>query len=166
MDAAEKDAIRRAVVERHQPTAPPGAFVSHWLDENPPLKLALETARKARLLIKPEQDRLRGLLAEAKNDVEREARAYQIWYIEKYYNRAADIAEKRLAYFRTADIESELIKIKADIPHWFEYYAWGYDPRARTALSTVPFQLFPKQQEMIEWLQVRVFHRRDSGIVE
>lgn len=144
----------------------------HWLDapENFQLKTALETATNARTLIEPEQSRLRELLNEAKNDIERDAREYQIWYIEKYYSRAADIAEKRLEYFTTiktdADIEREKEKIKSDIIHWFDYYAFGYDPRARTALSIIPFGLFPKQKELVRWLNERVFYKRDSGLIE
>lgn len=144
----------------------------HWLDlpENSQLKLALETASEAEKWITPEQARLRELLSEAKTEAERDAREYQIWYIEKYLTRAAAIAKNRLEYFKTirteADIIDEKEKIKASPAHWFEYYAFGYDPRARSPLSIVPFALFPKQKEMVAWLDNLVFYQRNSGLIE
>lgn len=146
--------------------------VGDWFNSpaNRQLKTALETALNAKNLIPDEQARLRELLAEAKTDTEREAREYQIWYVEKYLSRASEIAQKRLDYFKTLNsaekIEDEKRLIKSDPVHWFEYYAFGYDPRARTALSIVPFGLFPKQKEMVAWLDERVFYKRDSGLIE
>ncbi len=141
----------------------------HWLDDpkNDQLKNALTIASQASKWIESEQGRLHELLAEAKTDTEREAREYQIWYVAKYLNRAQDIAVERLRYFRELkDFKVEQVKIKGDTAHWFKYYAWGYDPRARTPLSVVPFELFPKQQEFVEWINNLVFYRRASGIIE
>ncbi len=146
--------------------------VSKWLaaPENFQLKSALETASTASQWIKPEQDRIYSLLGEAKNDIEKNARLFQIEYVEKYLTRAETIAKKRLAYFKTlqteADIEAEKLLIKSDTSHWFEYYAFGYDPRARTQLSIVPFALFPKQKELLDWLNNLVFYQRNSGLIE
>lgn len=144
----------------------------HWLDAsaNFQLKTALETASTSSQWITPEQDRIYSLIGNAKNEIEHNARLFQIEYVEKYLQRAEDIAKKRIDYFRAiitpAQIEAEKEKIKSDISHWFEYYAFGYDPRARTQLSIVPFALFPKQREMVEWLNNLVFHQRNSGLVE
>lgn len=143
--------------------------VSHWLDApaNYQLKTALEAASTATQWIKPEQERIYALLHEAKNETERNARLFQIEYVEKYLTRAEGLAKKRLDYFRElTDIETEKRLIKSDIAHWFEYYAFGYDPRARTQLSVVPFALFPKQKEMVEWLNNLVFYQRNSGLIE
>lgn len=146
--------------------------VSNWLElaENSQLKQALETAATASQWIKPEQDRIYALLDESKNETERNARLFQIEYVEKYLKRAEEIARKRLEYFKNikseSAIEAEKALIKSDIAHWFEYYAWGYDPRARTQLSIVPFALFPKQKEMVEWLNNLVFYQRNSGLIE
>lgn len=159
-------AAERLIMERERTVG------GHWLDApaNRQLKIALETASKASSFIEPEQSRLRDLQIEAKNEIEREAREYQIWYVEKYLVRASEVASKRLAYFQSlktqADFDKENLKCASDKIHWFEIYAWGYDPRARTQLSTVPFALFPKQAELVEWLDETVFRRRTSGLVE
>jgi len=119
--------------------------VSHWLNlpQNSKLKTSLETASVATQWIEPEQERLKELWAKAKNNTEREAREYQIEYVEKYLTRAEEIAKKRIEYFKTlktqADFDKENALCSSDKHHWFEYYAWGYDPRARTPLSEVPF---------------------------
>jgi hypothetical protein len=97
-------------------------------------------------------------------------REWQIEYVTKHLTRAEEVATKRLAYFRditTNDqLEAEKKKCREDIAHWFEYYAWGYDPRKRSPLPVVPFSLFPKQLEYINWLNDLIFHRRTSGLVE
>ncbi len=137
---------------------------------NPQLNEALDRASKATRWIEPEQKRLKVLLAEAKNETEIRTREYQLRYVEKYLTRAEDIAKRRQAYLAQIetdeDVETELEKVRGDILHWFEMYAWGYDPRARTPLSIIPFALFPKQREYVQWLDNMVFHRRASGIVE
>ncbi len=115
------------------------------------LVLALEQARVCTSFIEPEQNRIRQLLTGAKSEKEVEAREFQIEYIENYLTRAASIATRRLDYFKTLNtnrsIEAELEKIKMDKIHWFDQYAWGHDPRARSTIAVVPFELFspPKQ---------------------
>jgi hypothetical protein len=144
----------------------------HWLDSsaNFRLKDALEYAASCEQFIVPEQERLYKLLAEAKSDVERAAREYQIEYVEKYLKRAADLARKRLAYLKTLktqeDFEAENEKCAVDKVHWFQMYAWGYDPRARTPLSTVPFELYPRQQDLLHKLDEVVFEKRTSLLIE
>jgi len=136
---------------------------------------ALWKARDAEQLIPAEVARLTHLLEEAKNrpkpnKVEISAREFQIWYVQVYLQRASAIARDRLAYF--ADITTEEIASKEnercqhDKQHWFRYYAWGYDPRARTPLSTVPFELHPRQKDLVDWLDEIVFQKRTSGIIE
>jgi len=144
----------------------------HWLDreENRRLKEALSYAIKCEQFIEPEQERIRGLLAKAKTPEEIEAREYQIWYVEQYLTRAAEAAEARYEYFQTltteADFEAERAKCAADKSHWFRYYAWGYDPRARTPLSVVPFILYPRQEELVAELDDVVFNRKTSLLIE
>jgi hypothetical protein len=141
--------------------------VKSWLNDSLQLKQSLDIASTATKWIPTEQARILELLEQAKNDSEREAREYQLWYVEQYLTRAENLAKERLQYFRNLDIAAERVKIASgDIVHWFKYYAWGYDPRARTPLSTVPFELFPKQKELVEWLTNKVFHRQDSGLIE
>lgn len=148
------------------------AVSGFWLDQdqNRQLRDALSAAATATQWIPEEQGRLRELLKLAQSNEEREAREYQIEYVEKYLTRAEEYANKRLEYFATIKSESdqklEVEKCKTDGAHWFEYYAFGYDPRARTKLAIVPFGLFPRQKALIEWLDELVFFRRTSGIIE
>lgn len=167
------DATKQIELEAELAEVESGAVAeTHWLDResNFQLKNALEIAAKSWQKIESEQARLQELLKEAKTDTERAAREYQIWYIDAYLTRASDIAKERLDHFRAlktqADFDAENEKCAADKIYWFKYYAFGYDPRARTPLSTVPFQLFPKQRDLVAWLDDIVFYRRTSGIVE
>lgn len=134
------------------------------------LLLALENARASRFLIAEAQVPLRELYDQAGSDIEREARAYQIDLVENQLTRAADIAEKRLQYFshiRTeSHVKAELALCAHDQKHWFEYYAWGIDPRPDAPLSLMPFGLFPFQERFVEWLDYITFNKRVSGVVE
>lgn len=148
----------------------------HWLDRerNRILKESLAVAAEAEKWIPGEQDRLRTLLEEAidrgADQVEIESREYQIWYVGKYLTRAADIARTREAYFRTLktkeDIQREQKLCSENLDHWFRFYAWGYDPRARTPLSIVPFELYPRQLDLVNTLEDIVFHRKTSLAIE
>lgn len=142
---------------------------SHWL-QGTQLFYALEYAANCEQFIVGEQDRLITLLENAKNDMEVKAREFQIEYVANHLTRAANLAKKRLAHFRTiktqADIDAELERVKNDKIYWFEMYAWGYDPRARTPLSIVPFGLYPTQRKLVDWLDDIVFNKRTSGLIE
>lgn len=144
----------------------------HWIDRdiNRKLKDALLNAIKCEQFIEPEQERIRTLLAEAKTPEEVEAREFQIWYVDKYLTRAAELAVMRLDYFRTLQTEEqiklEMDRCETDKVHWFRYYAWGYDPRARTPLSIVPFELYPRQEELVAALDDKVFNRKTSLAIE
>jgi hypothetical protein len=109
-------------------------------------------------------------MAKAKSPEEIEAREYQLWYVEKYLTRAAEAADLRYEYFQTLkteeDFEAERIRCSTDKSHWFKYYAWGYDPRARTPLSVVPFVLYPRQEELVAELDDVVFNRKTSLLIE
>lgn len=151
---------------------PHPAIVYHWLDtdENEKLKTALTFAAGCERFIEPEQLRIRELLAKAKASEEIEARQFQLDYVERYLTRAALIAKERIAYFKKivshTDITVEQKRCETDIEHWFQYYAWGYDPRARTPLSVVPFSLYPRQKELVETLNDVVFNRKTSLAIE
>lgn len=63
----------------------------------------------------------------------------------------------------TEAIRLELAVCAAHPVHWFHTWAWTFDPRVE--LGTLPFDLWPRQEEFIRWLQERErLHRR--GIVE
>lgn len=134
------------------------------------LLAALESAIEARERIKPLQDELRELVEAAENDIERDARLYQIDLIDLQLTRAADLAETRLNYLRQirtpGDIKRELARIEADIGHFFRMYAWGFDPRPDSPLAIVPFELFGFQERYVQWLDAITFVKRTSGAVE
>lgn len=148
----------------------PNAFSKDWLDSNRRLKEAIITAIVAEKLIPSEQARLNELLKKARNETEKEAREYQIWYVEMHLRRAAELARARLDHFESIqskrDVDRENGFCAEDKVYWFRYYAWGYDPRARSPLSVVPFELFPKQIELVRWLDDLVFEQRTSGLIE
>jgi len=140
------------------------------------LENALFVASNSYLKIPDSQARIHKILEEKKrkgievSEIEREAREYQLEYIEKHLTRASEAAQKRLDYFASIDtaskVQDELERCASDTKHWFEYYAWGYDPRPRSPLSVVPFVLFPAQERLVDWLDKIVFTYKTSGIIE
>ncbi|MEK7856063.1 MAG: hypothetical protein AAB288_08235, partial [Acidobacteriota bacterium] len=130
---------------------------------------ALEDAIGSRSKIAAEQDKLRELLAE-ETDPERQAgRQYQIDLVAWQLNRAADFAEKRLKHLQTIrtsdDVDHELERCRRDKHHWYDMYAWGFDPRHDSPLNIVPFSLFEFQKRYVDWLDYIVFRTRQSGVV-
>ena len=137
------------------------------------LRSALDTVIAARDLIADAQAIVRSQPLRDGTAAERAAREYQVELIGWQINRAADIAEKRLAYIEAIQtpeqIEAELKKCADGIEgtlHWFEYYAWGYDPRPDAPLQVMPVSLFEFQTRYITWLERLVFEQRESGLVE
>lgn len=140
------------------------------------LTTALYNSIQARKLIPKEQKKIDELIEEAQakgDDVELQSRYYQRDLIAWQLNRCADIAEKRLTYLGNikspADQKKELTKIKngvAGMLHWFEYYAWGFDPRPDSPLSVMPLAPFPFQEEYLKWLHKTIFIYRRGGLVE
>jgi len=137
------------------------------------LRSAIEGAIAARELIGPAQDTLRAVAYRDNTPAERAAREYQIELVAWQLDRAADLAERRLAHLESIttrdDADEELARCAAGVEgtlHWFEYYAWGYDPREDSPLAITPFALFPFQERYIRWLESLVFDRRASGLVE
>lgn len=133
------------------------------------LQSALETAANAYLLIPGAQSALRELADAETDPIRKAAREYQIDLVEMQLARASDLAQKRIEYFAriktAADIANEKEKCKADILHFFEYYAWGFDPRPDSPLNTIPFGLFEFQERYVHWLDYLVFKTRQSGVV-
>jgi len=139
---------------------------------------ALKRCAAARSLIPEEQAKVRVLIDEAKSDSERRFREYQHDLIAWQLTRAADISERRIAYFENlTDTEAELKKCADGVAgtlHWFEYYAWGYDPRPDAPLQVMPFAFdrdstgseFAFQSNYVRWLERTVFDLRTSGLVE
>lgn len=139
----------------------------NWREANPQLWAALEACVEARKLIEPEQAKFERLIADSENTIEQEAREYQRDLIAWQLNRAADIAEKRIAYLdKLRDFKTENEKCSKDMAHWFTYWAWGYDPRPDSSLSVMPLEPFPFQMDYLNWLNEQVFDSKSSGLVE
>src|SRR5262245_9192257 len=137
------------------------------------LQSALDTAIAARELIEQTQDTLRRQPYRDNSPEERAAREYQIELVEWQLNRAADLAEQRLAHLDASTtrerVEAEIAKCADGVEvtiYWFEHYAWGLDPREDSPLAVMPFALFPFQDRYARWLESLVFERRASGLVE
>lgn len=164
------DIVLESAAKGVETTINPSAFSRDWFNNQRKLKEALYTAVAAETLIPSEQARLNELLKKARNDTEKDAREYQIWYVEMHLTRAAELARNRIEHFESIrnkkDVDQENEFCAQDKAYWFRYYAWGYDPRARSPLSIVPFELFPKQAELVRWLDDIVFERRTSGLIE
>lgn len=165
MTPAELEAFQ-ALRQRAQPTAVTTAAPDQLIS-------ALSNSIQARKLIPKEQAKIKQLIEEAHDDVELQARHYQRDLVAWQLNRCADVAEARLAHLHNIvtarDRERELAKIKDGIGgclYWFEYYAWGFDPRPDSPLSVMPLAPFPFQQEYLRWLMRTVFTYRRGGLVE
>lgn len=140
---------------------------SGWRATNSHLWSALDRCVLSRALIEPEQAKVRILIEQASNDIERAAREYQHDLVEWQLTRAANVAEKRAAYFDALrDFEAENAKCAEDTEHWFEYYAWTVDPRLDSPLGVMPLSLFDFQKRYIAWLDQITFDIRCSGVVE
>src|SRR5262245_1228167 len=79
--------------------------------------------------------------------------------------RTAKLLEIR-ANPKAIPIELELCK--RSVLHWFDHWAWTYNPKLATQAGEIPhrpFDLFPRQREMLKWLEARVTARED-GLLE
>lgn len=67
----------------------------------------------------------------------------------------------------------ELELCKRNKLHWFDWWVWTYDPRlsaerdanGRAKPALIPFNLFPRQRQLLTFLETRIRHR-DDGLVE
>ncbi len=80
----------------------------------------------------------------------------------------SDSIAKRLARRSEigSDTRSQAIEIEVcrrDPVYWVNNWAWTFDPRE--AFSTLPFDLFPRQEEFIRWLADRD-RLQESGLAE
>lgn len=169
LDAGSSDFVAIAVETEAMVgyTPPPPVQIGALPDSLIP---ALKRAKESRDLIASSQETIYELLEGIEDEIEQNARLYQIDLIEWQLTRAADIAEKRLDYLaeiKTQDaIDTELALCATDPAHWFEMYAWGVDPRPDAPLSLMPFGLFSFQERFIEWLDFITYTKRMSGVVE
>src|SRR5262249_15330507 len=80
----------------------------------------------------------------------------------------SDSIARRLDYLRRIGDDRrlqalELAVCAADPVHWVNRWGWTYDPRE--LVSTLPFDLFPRQVEFLRWLAEREA-RQEDGLVE
>ncbi|MDQ3257484.1 MAG: hypothetical protein M3R15_26970, partial [Acidobacteriota bacterium] len=137
------------------------------------LRAALESCVEAVSRVESEQERIRPLIERAESDIERAFRHYQQELVERQLTRAAQTAANRLLLLDSlkseADYERERARCRDGVAgtlYWFEHYAWGLDPREDSPLKVMPFAPFPFQQEFIRWLEMLVFEKGTSGLVE
>lgn len=62
-----------------------------------------------------------------------------------------------------SDYSQELIACRENIFYWIDNYVFTYDPRVQPAI--IPFKLFPRQKEYLEWRK-RICELRTNGLVE
>ena len=95
---------------------------------------------------------------------------YQQWLAEMQLRRASEHAMKRKEYLRSLDTpakqKAEIRKCQTDTKHWFNMWAWTADPRPDSPLYTVPFILFPFQEDGIDWLEKLIFKQRSDGLID
>ena len=134
----------------------------------------LESCIQARGLIKSEQAKIKVLIKAATAPDERAFREYQHDLVNWVLTRTADAAELRMRHIRKLDKDVDLqqkeLALCADgakgALHWFEYYAWGFDPTADVPISFMPLVPFDFQRKFIKWLEETVFLYRTGGLVE
>src|SRR6266699_3312303 len=68
---------------------------------------------------------------------------------------------------RAGLVAHELELCRRSVFHWLHWWVWTYDPRlAATHQPThLPFDLWPRQVELLRWLDERV-RAREDGLVE
>jgi len=66
-----------------------------------------------------------------------------------------------------SSFEAEKLRCAADIVHWFDHWAWTYDPRLVGSATGpfIPFKLWPRQILYVEWLRARV-EAGEAGLTE
>jgi hypothetical protein len=134
------------------------------------LATALDDAIESVKLIPFEVEKIERLIAEAASVEEKEYLQWQAWVLEQQLTRASEEAYRRREYLRSIDtpvkIRQEKQKISDDTVYWFNTWAWTADPRPDSPLYTVPFLLFPFQEEGIRWLERLIFELRSDGLID
>lgn len=61
--------------------------------------------------------------------------------------------------------QDEWDRCAADVAYWFDTYVWTYNPKLPPNDRWLPFKLWPKQREYLQWLQERQ-RQQEDGVVE
>lgn len=67
---------------------------------------------------------------------------------------------------RLRHLENELCAI--DTKYWFNTWVWTYNPKLVGSASSpwLPMDLFPRQEEMVDWIEARSEHKEDGHLVK
>lgn len=79
-----------------------------------------------------------------------------------------DQKQKREVIAKRGGWQAERERCAADIFYWWENYLWTYNPRTvpgGAPMGYLRFDLWPKQREMVTWLQER-FKASEEGLIE
>jgi hypothetical protein len=129
----------------------------------------LQSCITATGIIEREQEIIRRAIDLETNVVKRDLLWWEHDFIRAYVERAAYVASVRLDYLDSLDTEekrnAELELCERDVVHWFQYWAWGLDPRV-TALPVVPFYPFKFQEAAIRKLDEWILIKRTNGVVD
>lgn len=82
-----------------------------------------------------------------------------------YEQEAVRRREKILAVNKANAWGLEKEKCAQDTLYWFRNYAWTADPR-KSGIWSLPFILYPFQEEAVDWLEELIFTRQSSGLIE
>jgi hypothetical protein len=134
------------------------------------LAIAIEDAIESVKFIPAEVEKIERIIAETSDADAKEYLQWQAWVLEQQLLRASEEATRRKDYIRSLDTpykqrqEKELVS--SDTVHWFNTWAWTADPRSDSPLFTVPFLLFPFQEDGIKWLERIIFELRSDGLID
>jgi len=129
----------------------------------------LQSCISAPSIIEREQAIIRQAIDVETNVVKRDLLWWEHDFLRDYIERAAHVAGVRLEYLDSLDTdekrEVELETCERDVVHWFQYWAWGLDPRV-TALPVVPFYPFKFQEAAIRKLDEWILVKRTTGLID
>lgn len=133
------------------------------------LAVAIEDAIESTKFILPEVEKIQKIIQESPAE-DREYLQWQAWVLEQQLLRASEESQRRKEYLRSIDTvfkqRQERDKVSEDTIHWFRTWAWTADPRSDSPLFTVPFLLFPFQEDGIKWLERIIFELRSDGLID
>lgn len=89
------------------------------------------------------------------------------WTLDDAYNEAV----RRVDYIKSLDTlsarESEKTKCADGVEgtlHWINTWGWTHDPRM--PITSLPFRLYPKQEEYVKWLEKLAFTYRQPALTD
>lgn len=134
------------------------------------IALAIDDAIESAKFIGPEQERILKNITSDLSDDDKAYLEWQAWLVEAQLTRAAEEAKRRKELIRSIDTpfkkRKEKERTQEDTVYWFNNWAWTADPRPDSPLYTVPFLLFPFQEDGVRWLDRIIFELRTDGLID